>query len=167
MLYMMGERPEVHRRLFPRTVSLVDRVPGLWQSQVSVLSPGKNIPPHCGQYAGYLRYHLALRVPGGAKPRIRVRDQWHEWKEGEAILFDDSWEHEVKNPATEPRVVLMVDIRRPMGWPADLINRFVTHQIVRRVYAPKVLANLPAVEVEAKDGAAAPERQREEAQVRA
>lgn len=150
MLFMMGEKPEVHRRLFPKTVALVDRVPNLWQAQVSVLSPGKHIPPHKGQYAGYLRYHLALRVPEGAKPRIRVHDRWYEWKQGEAVLFDDSWEHEVVNPSSEPRVVLMVDIRRPMGWLADQVNRFVTHQIVRRVYAPKVLANLPAVELEPK-----------------
>ena len=153
MLYMMGERPEAHRRLFPKTVALVDRVPGLWQSQVSVLAPGKQIPAHKGQYWGYLRYHLALRVPEGEKPRIRVKDRWYEWREGEAVLFDDSWEHEVVNPSSEPRVVLMVDIRRPMGWFADRVNRFVTYHIVRRVYAPKVLASLPAIELEPKSGA--------------
>jgi aspartate beta-hydroxylase/beta-hydroxylase len=71
------------------------------------------------------------------------------------VLFDYSWEHVVVNPSSEPRVVLMVDVRRPMGWVADQVNRFVTHQIVRRVYAPKVLANLPSVEVELKEGAEA------------
>ena len=44
-------------------------------------------------------------------------------REGESMLFDDSWEHEVFNHCPQDRVVLIVDIRRPMPFPFDATNR--------------------------------------------
>lgn len=141
-LYMMGEKPEGYRRLMPRTTALIDRVPGLWQVQVSVLAAGKSIPAHTGQYAGYLRYHLGIRIPEVDPPRLRVRDEWYAWSEGEGVVFDDMWDHEVVNECAEERVVLMVDVLRPMGGVVGLVNRFVTWQIVRRVFAKRMMRRL-------------------------
>ena len=45
---------------------------------------------------------------------MRVKDQLHTWEEGKSILFDDSWNHEVYNKSDDLRVVLLVDIFRPM-----------------------------------------------------
>ena len=42
---------------------------------------------------------------GDAPPR--------RWAEGEVLLFDDSFEHEVWNETEQPRVVLIVDIWHP------------------------------------------------------
>ena len=47
----------------------------------------------------------------------------HIWKEGEGILIDDTFEHEVYNDSDGRRVMLIVDIRRPMGPPSDAVNR--------------------------------------------
>jgi aspartate beta-hydroxylase len=41
-----------------------------------------------------LRCHLGLVVPPGV--RIRVGDEVREWTAGECLIFDDSFEHEVR-----------------------------------------------------------------------
>src|SRR5262249_16263681 len=41
---------------------------------------------------------------------------------GEGVLFDDTWSHEIKNECSETRVVLIVDILRPMRGMAGLVN---------------------------------------------
>jgi len=42
-----------------------------------------------------------------------VGTEWHTWEEGKAIIFDDSWEHEVIHTGTDIRVVLIMDIWHP------------------------------------------------------
>jgi aspartate beta-hydroxylase/beta-hydroxylase len=143
MLYAMGEKPERNRARCPRTSALLDEIPGLFQAFFSILDPGKHVPAHCGPYRGYIRYHLALKVPEENKPCIRIRDKYHTWIEGESILFDDSWDHEVRNDSQEIRVVLIVDVLRPMPWPFSLLNRTVT-AIIRLLYAKGVTRKLAA-----------------------
>lgn len=123
LLNVMGRRIEKNCRRCPATAALVEETPDLFQAFFSILEGGKSIPAHSGIYRGYLRYHLALKVPRERPPRIRVKDQFHEWREGESVLFDDSWEHEVTNEASELRVVLIVDVLRPMPWFASAINK--------------------------------------------
>lgn len=140
-LYAMGEKPEANRARCPATADLLDRVPNLFQAFFSILDAGKSIPPHCGPYRGYIRYHLALVVPEENPPSLRIKDQVYTWKEGESILFDDSWEHEVRNESPGDRVVLIVDIRRPMPLVFDSFNRFV-EAVMRLVYGKQILKKL-------------------------
>src|SRR4029453_17045489 len=102
------------------------RVPNLIQAFFSILEPGKSIPEHEGPYRGYLRYHLGLRVPKDDPPKLVVNGRDYVWKEGEAVLFADSWPHSVVNHSAEIRAVLIVDIRRPLPAIPDRVNRFVT-----------------------------------------
>ena len=111
------------------------------QAFFSILDGGKSIPAHCGPYRGYIRYHLGLVVPPEDPPAIRVKDQHYTWKEGESVLFDDSWEHEVMNKSASDRVVLIVDIRRPMPFYFDALNRLVV-RIMRLVYGKQILKKL-------------------------
>ncbi|MCW5633950.1 MAG: aspartyl/asparaginyl beta-hydroxylase domain-containing protein [Rubrivivax sp.] len=113
---------EDNRARCPRTAALLDRVPGVVSAFFSVLEPGKSVPAHDGPYLGYLRYHLALKVPARNPPSIRIKDRTHTWVEGGSILFDDSWNHEVFNQSDETRVVLIVDVLRPMPWPYHVVN---------------------------------------------
>jgi aspartyl/asparaginyl beta-hydroxylase (cupin superfamily) len=48
----------------------------------------------------------------------------HTWKDGQGVLFDDSWNHEVINNSAQRRVVLIVDVLRPMPIAQHLANRF-------------------------------------------
>jgi len=134
MLYAMGETFEANRKRCPQTTAALDEIPHLFQAFFSILDPGKSVPEHCGPYRGYLRYHLGLKVPENNPPSIRVKDQVHTWQEGQSVLFDDSWNHEVINESDDIRVVLIVDFLRPMPQPFSGLNRAVT-SIIRRMYA--------------------------------
>jgi aspartate beta-hydroxylase/beta-hydroxylase len=88
-----------------------------------------------------VRYHLGLVVPEENPPTIRIKDQYHTWQAGQSILFDDSWNHEVMNNSKSDRVVLIVDIRRPMPLVFDGTNRFA-QSVMRMVYGKQILKKL-------------------------
>lgn len=140
-LYAMGEKPAANRARCPATSAALDRIPNLFQAFFSILDAGKSIPPHRGPYRGYIRYHLGLVVPAENPPSLRIKDQVYTWKEGESVLFDDSWDHEVRNECAQDRVVLIVDIRRPMPLVFDSFNRFV-EAVMRLVYGKQILKKL-------------------------
>ena len=79
-------------------------------------------------YNGVLRLHLGLIVP---EPReqlgIRVEHDVYRWREGEAVIFDDAYEHEAWNYTPHTRVVLFVDFRKPLRFPANVINWLLLH----------------------------------------
>lgn len=114
--------PAANREKCPQTAAFINQIPGVISAFFSILDAGKSIPAHCGPSLGYLRYHLALRVPQINPPSIRVKDQHYIWEEGKSVIFDDSWEHEVFNESDESRVVLIVDIFRPMPRPLHMMN---------------------------------------------
>ena len=74
--------------------------------------PGTHIAAHCGPSNYRLRLHLGLSVPRGC--RIRVGDEVREWRAGECLIFDDSFEHEVWHDGSGDRIVLIVDAWHPM-----------------------------------------------------
>jgi hypothetical protein len=110
----------------PQTTALLRKIPNVLQAFFSILEPGKPIPAHNGPYLGYLRYHLGLRVPTDNPPSIRIKDQHYTWVEGQSVMFDDSWNHEVYNKSTGIRVVLIVDVFRPMPLQWHLLNWALT-----------------------------------------
>lgn len=138
MLELLGHRPEANRARCPATCAALAQVPNVLQAFFSVLDPGKSIPEHDGPYVGYLRYHLGIRVPRERPPHIRVAGQAYTWQEGEGVLFDDSWPHEVVNHASEPRVVLIVDVPRPLPLLPRLVNNFVLWGLAAPLYGKKV-----------------------------
>jgi len=85
--------------------------------KVSRLSPGTTIKPHCAAENDRVRVHLALSVPDGDDIGIRVADETRGWEEGQLLVFDDSFEHEVWHRGTEAgsadRLVLIIDLRHP------------------------------------------------------
>ena len=97
--------------------------PGLTTAFFSILSPRKHIGEHRGPWRGVLRYHLALRVPEPpAAAGISVGGQVAHWEEGRSLLFDDGYEHHAWNDTDGVRVVLFVDVIRPLqpaGRPAQ------------------------------------------------
>lgn len=139
MLYLLGHKPEANRALCKETCDILDNIPNLIQAFFSILEPGKSIPRHEGPYLGYLRYHLALHVPSHNPPRLYVNSQEHIWQAGEAVLFDDSWPHEVINESHDFRAVLIIDVLRPMPKIPTLINRLMTNIIAKYTYGRRVI----------------------------
>lgn len=112
----------------PETMRLLGKIPGMKTAFFSILSPHKHIPAHRGAYNGVLRLHLALLVPEPReRVRIRIGNEFRNWSEGKALIFDDTFNHEVWNDTDGYRVVLFVDFARPLGQPWHWLNeRFLS-----------------------------------------
>jgi len=125
--YAYGMKGSKSCRRCPKTVELLKRMPGMKTAFFSILEPGTHLPPHRGPYKGVLRLHLGLVIPGPEeKCGIRVGSETRHWQEGKVMIFDDTFQHEAWNRTDKTRVVLFVDIMRPMRFPANLLNSFMT-----------------------------------------
>ena len=125
-LYGYGLEAEENCKRCPETVRILKRIPNMKSAMFSILAPKKHIPPHRGMWKGMLRYHLGLIIPGPkGSCRIRVGKDIRTWEEGKSLVFDDSHEHEVWNDSDSYRVVLFVDVLRPVIFPLSLVNRTV------------------------------------------
>ncbi len=130
-LYGMGYKAKRNCARCPQTTRLVEQIPGMKTAFFSILSPHKHIPEHRGLYKGFLRYHLGLVIPKPAQAcRIRVADQTKQWEEGKSLLFDDTYPHEAWNDSDDVRVVLFLDVIRPLRFPVSVLNKTII-QLVR------------------------------------
>ena len=138
----------------PATTALVERIPGLNSAFFSILAPGTHIPAHRGVSKGLITCHLGLVVPRDGDVRMRVRDRVVRWAEGETLVFDDTYSHEVWNDTAGTRVVLLIQFARPLRnpgkWIADLFLGFVK----RSAFVQEARANISSwnAAVKALDG---------------
>lgn len=106
-----------HAPRFPKTLTALEhvdvvRVDGVpMEVLFSRLRPGAHIPPHYGLTNTRLTAHLPLIVPD--RCGIRIGPGTHEWREGDIIAFDDSFEHEAWNRSDTDRVVLILHMHHP------------------------------------------------------
>ena len=116
-LWRDGERIEEVCSRAPKTAAVVEslplcRIPGRAPAVFfSILKAGKTIPPHSGVTNVRSIVHLPLIVPQGCT--FRVGGETRPWVEGEAFVFDDTIEHEARNPTGEDRAVLILDCWNP------------------------------------------------------
>ena len=121
-----GLESDENTKRCPETMRLLKKIPGMKTAMFSILSPNKHIPAHKGPFNGVLRYHLGLIVPDPKeKCRIRIDKEIKHWDEGESIVFDDTYNHEVWNDTSGFRAVLFVDFVRPVKFPFNLFNKLV------------------------------------------
>jgi beta-hydroxylase len=131
-LYGYGQKEEGNCARCPRTTELIEQVPGMTTAFFSILSPGKHIPAHRGPYKGVLRYHLGLKVPTpAARCRLRVADRFAHWEEGQSLIFDDTYEHEVWNETDGERAILFMDVMRPLPPLLHALNHLIIHALGR------------------------------------
>jgi beta-hydroxylase len=100
--------------LCPRTTQLVERIPDLNSAFFSVLLPGTHIKPHRGPTKALVTCHLGLMVPPGDVCRMQLDGTTIGWREGEWLIFDDTYFHEVSHAGDQPRIVLLVQVKRPL-----------------------------------------------------
>lgn len=107
----------------PAIADLVERNPSVLTATISFLAPYKHIPEHRGPFRGVIRYYLGLSVPlasdGLPATELIVDGKVHRVANGECLLWDDTYPHEVRNAAGEMRIALLLDIRRH-GMPFDM-----------------------------------------------
>jgi len=141
--YVFGDCFEPNCRRCPQTAALLRQVPHLRNAWFSILSPHYRIPPHRGPTNGIVRVHLGLKIPHHAENCwIRVDDKRLTWKEGECIVFDDFYEHEVHNDTDEERVVLFFDVDRPLRPIGTLVNRALIYGMKQTSYVKDAMKNL-------------------------
>lgn len=129
-LYGYGYRMDGNCARCPETTRIVESIPGMFTAFFSVLAPGKHIPLHRGPYKGVLRCHLGLIVPEPREQcRIEVGGETACWTEGRCLVFDDTYKHQVRNDTDGTRVVLFLDIVRPMRFPGSWLNAVVLRLI--------------------------------------
>lgn len=116
--------------LFPTTHGLLAGMQNVSTIMFSVLEPGTVIPPHRGKLNGVFRYHLALQVPASDDCYIVVNNEKYKWKEGEGVLFDDTYLHEVRNQTNECRIILFLDIKKRTTLFLEVLNNFFLKLII-------------------------------------
>ncbi len=143
VFYVFGDRFEPNCHRCPQTARLLEQVPSLRNAGFSILAPHYHIPPHRGPTNGIVRIHLALKIPRDSQDCwLRVDDRILHWKEGECIVFDDFYEHEVQNNTGEERAVLFFDVDRPMRLPGRLLTQLLINVFKYSAYVKDPMKNL-------------------------
>ena len=121
----------------PKTVAILKQVPEVKAAMFTELPPGAKLNPHRDPYAGSLRYHLGLSTPNDDKCFINVNTQNYSWRDGEAVMFDETYIHWALNDTDKTRFILLCDIERPMkyGW-ATAINRWLARVVMTAASSP-------------------------------
>jgi len=114
----------------PTLKRLLDECPEVKSAIVSFLAPRKHIPRHRGPFRGIMRFHLGLRIPkepaGGPATIMMIDDHEYRIADGECLLWDDTFPHEVLNAADEPRIALLLDVWRPhMPVDMEILSRLI------------------------------------------
>jgi beta-hydroxylase len=102
------------RTLCPKTVAIVESIPSVNAAMFAVLPPGGDLGKHRDPFAGSLRYHLGLSTPNSEQCRIFVDGEPYFWRDGEAVMFDETFMHWAENRTDQTRIILFCDIERPL-----------------------------------------------------
>jgi len=147
ILYGFGHKSERSCQQCPETTRILETIPRLQSAWFSILAPRYHIPSHRGVTKGVVRTHLGLLIPRDRERcRIRVGDQVRSWEEGKCLVLDDTFEHEVWNETDEQRVVLIVDVERPLPLPARLLNRGILRAVQLTAYVQDARRNMSSWE---------------------
>jgi len=123
VLKAYGVSFEANLRRCPRLAALLRASPEVLSAALSFLAPGKHVPEHRGPFRGIIRYYLALSVPLAADGLpgaiLTIDGIEHRLGDGEWLLWDDTYTHEIRNHAAGVRIALLLDVRRN-GMPLDL-----------------------------------------------
>lgn len=114
----------------PILAGLLAQCPEVKSAIVSFLAPRKHIPRHCGPFRGVMRFHLGLQIPKQVDGRpatiMMIDDQEYRIADGDILLWDDTFPHEVINNADEPRIALLLDVWRPrMPVDMEVLSRLI------------------------------------------
>ncbi len=113
---------------------LLTQCPEVKSAAVSFLAPRKHIPPHRGPFRGIMRFHLGLVIPkqpdGRPATIMMINHEERRIADGECMLWDDTFEHEVMNNSDQPRVALLLDVWRPqMPLDMEILSRVIVRGV--------------------------------------
>jgi len=115
----------------PKTLALLNQLPQVKGAMFAMLPAGARLGAHRDPYAGSLRYHLGLVTPNSDDCYIDVDGQRYSWRDGEAVMFDETYIHSAENKTDTNRIILFLDIKRPVNFfLVDWINRAFSRLVV-------------------------------------
>jgi aspartate beta-hydroxylase len=117
-----------HMAACPTLASIVAAAPDVLSASLSFMAPGKHVPAHRGPFRGVIRFYLGLSVPkladGRAAALLKIADEEYRIGDGQWLLWDDTYFHEVWNGGNALRCVLLLDVwRRTMPLDMRLLSR--------------------------------------------
>lgn len=117
-------------QLCPKTLELINQLPSVKGAMFTMLPPGSRLQRHRDPYAGSLRYHLGLVTPNSDDCYISVDGEKYSWRDGEAVMFDETYLHYAENKTDQNRIILFLDVKRPVNfflvdWFNELFSRIV------------------------------------------
>ncbi|MCE4061684.1 lipid A hydroxylase LpxO [Pandoraea sputorum] len=123
--------------LCPVTTDLVRKIPTIKAAMFAELPHGSRLVRHRDPYAGSLRYHLGLVTPNDDRCYIDVDGQSYSWRDGEGVMFDETYIHYAENQSGQNRIILFCDIERPMKYRwAQAVNRWFGRHLVGAAASP-------------------------------
>lgn len=124
-------------RLCPRTFALLRAIPTVKAAMFAELPPGGKLNEHRDPFAGSLRYHLGLATPNDDRCFIEVDGQRYSWRDGQGVLFDETYIHWAFNGSESDRIILFCDVERPMRfrW-AQAVNRWLGRTMMTAASSP-------------------------------
>ena len=103
------------RTQVPFVSNLLDQNPNIQLAMFSILEPNAVIKPHRGLYNGALRVHLGLSCPSREDGcALTVNGETYGWEKGKCLVWDDTFVHQVVNNSNQNRVILFLDVKRPV-----------------------------------------------------
>ena len=144
-LWAFGQKVAATCHLCPETTRALAAIPGVAQfgtTLFSALAPHTQIAPHYGYTNAKLRCQLPLQVPGDC--RLKVGEQEIAQREGQCIVFDDSFLHSAWNDSDEPRFVLVFDFFHPDLTAPEIV--YLSHLAHQQQLAKPYLADAAAGE---------------------
>lgn len=125
-LYWLGSPLAAAETQCPRTMAALRRVPRLRTATFSILGPRQHIARHEHPFITYLIFHVGLVIPAARdRCRMDLDGETVNWREGEAIVFDPTYPHEVWNESDEVRVILAGEVGRKHPFPFSLVDALV------------------------------------------
>ena len=102
--------------LCPKTVALLSDIPTVKGAMFAMLPPGSRLVLHRDPFAGSLRFHMGLVTPNSEDCFIDVDGEKYYWKDGEAVMFDETFLHYAENKTDVNRIILFLDVKRPVSF---------------------------------------------------
>jgi len=132
-----GDAHPSAERLCPRTTALLRGLPNVSAAMFATLPPGAVLNPHKDPYAGSMRYHLGLVTPNDDACHIVVDGEPYSWRDGEGVIFDETFIHQAENGTDVERLILFCDVARPMRYGfARSFNHWFGRHVVSAASSP-------------------------------
>jgi len=123
--------------LCPRTVAILKSIPSIKAAMFAELPDGGKLNKHRDPFSGSLRYHLGLATPNDDRCYIEVDGQSYSWRDGEGVVFDETYIHEAHNRSGANRVILFCDVERPLKWKwAEAFNHWFGRVVMSAASSP-------------------------------